>query len=37
MKIGVRFRGFCSVFWWDWCSWIRSCWYSLFYPWLYCL
>ena len=37
MKIGVRFKGFWLVFWWDWCSWIYSCGYSRFYPWLYCM
>jgi len=36
-EVSVCFRGFWSVFWWDWCSWIYSCGYSRFYPWLYWL
>jgi len=31
-EFGVHFRGFWSVFWWDWGSWIYSCGYSWFTP-----
>jgi len=32
MRIGVHFRGFWSVFWWGWCSWIHSCRFLYFTP-----